>query len=108
MPDKHNLYDELPLRSDGELFTLLAENSNVRIERIVSMGHRSPEDYWYDQDENEWVVVLRGNARIRFEYLDETLELGPGEHVLIPAHQKHRVDWTTEDEPTVWLAVFYK
>jgi len=70
-----------------------------------SLGHASPEGYWYDQDQHEWVVVLKGAARLRFE--DETVEMRPGDFVNIPAHKKHRVEWTTPDEPTVWLAVFY-
>jgi cupin 2 domain-containing protein len=78
----------------------------VRIERIVSHGHASPGGFWYDQDRHEWVVVLTGAARLRFD--DDIVELKPGDFATIPAHTKHRVEWTTPDEPTVWLAVLYR
>ena len=100
-----NLLEDLPQSLPDELVTTLLEAVNVRIERIVSHGHVSPEGLWYDQDQHEWVIVLRGAARIRFE--DGTVEMKPGDFVNIPAHQKHRVEWTTPDEPTIWLAVHY-
>lgn len=77
----------------------------MRIGRIVSHGHASPDGFWYDQARAEWVVVLKGAARLRFE--DGVLEMRPGSFMNIPAHRKHRVEWTTPCEPTVWLAVFY-
>ena len=77
----------------------------MRIERIVSQGHASPPGFWYDQDQHEWVIVLRGRARVRFE--DGLLEMAAGDCINIPAHRKHRVEWTTPEEPTVWLAVHY-
>ena len=80
--------------------------ATCRIERIVSQGHASPEDFWYDQDQDEWVLVLKGAARLRFEG-EEPVEMEPGAHVNIPAHKRHRVEWTTPDEPTIWLAVHY-
>lgn len=101
-----NLYADLPPSLPSELVEVLAEGRQVRIERIVSTGHATPAGSWYDQSEHEWVVVLRGAATLRFES-GETTHLGPGDHQLIPAHQKHRVEWTTPDEPTVWLAVFF-
>ena len=100
-----NLFSDLPQNLPNELLTTLLEATNVRIERIVSHGHASPEGFWYDQDQHEWVVVLTGAARLRFE--DETVEMKPGEFINIPAHKKHRVEWTTPDEPTIWLAVHY-
>lgn len=102
-----NLFTDLPTALPEELVTILAENQHVRIERIVSTGHASPEGFWYDQGEHEWVVVLKGEAKRVFED-GESVQMKPGDHVLIPAHRKHRVDWTTPDEPTVWLAVFYR
>jgi cupin 2 domain-containing protein len=102
-----NLFADLPTVLPEELVTILADNQHVRIERIVSTGHRSPEGFWYDQDEHEWVAVLKGEARLVFED-GEAVPMKPGDHVLIPAHLKHRVEWTTPDEPTVWLAVFYR
>lgn len=101
-----NLFTDVPTNLPEELLTTLLEAANVRIERIVSHGHVSPEGFWYDQDEHEWVIVLKGAATLRFE--DSTLEMKPGDSVNIPAHKKHRVEWTTPDEPTIWLAVFYR
>jgi cupin 2 domain-containing protein len=100
-----NLFTNLPQNLPEELLTTLLEASDVRIERIVSQGHSSPEGFWYDQDQAEWVLVLRGAARLEFE--DRLLEMRPGDFVNIPAHKKHRVAWTTPDEPTIWLAVHY-
>lgn len=102
-----NLFDNLPKALPAELVEVLAENPGVRIERIVSVGHTSPNDWWYDQSEHEWVVVLRGAARLEFAD-GQFLHMHAGDHLLIPAHRKHRVDWTLPDEPTVWLAVFYR
>ena len=100
-----NLFADLPQSLPKELVQTLLTAANVRIERIASHGHASPEGFWYDQDQHEWVVVLQGAARLRFE--DETVELRPGDFVNIPAHRKHRIEWTTPDEPTIWLAVHY-
>lgn len=102
-----NLFHNLPTNLPEELIEVLAQNEQVRIERIVSTGQRSDEGFWYDQDEHEWVIVLSGRARLAFPK-EEPLELGPGDYVFLPAHRKHRVDWTAEDETTVWLAVFFR
>lgn len=101
-----NLFTNLPANLPDELFSTLLVAHNLRIERIVSHGHSSPDGFWYDQDQHEWFVVLKGAARLSIE--GELKELMPGDHINIPAHQKHRVEWTTPDEPTVWLAVFYR
>lgn len=77
----------------------------MRIERIISHGHASPEGFWYDQPLNEWVILLKGVARLQFE--DGMVEMKPGDYVNIPAHKNHRVDWTTPEELTIWLAVHY-
>ncbi|MGO9465183.1 MAG: cupin domain-containing protein [Isosphaeraceae bacterium] len=106
MTNPTNFFTDLPPHLPDELCTTLLDAANVRIERIVSHGHASPEGFWYDQDQHEWVVVLKGAARLRFE--DQTVEMKPGGFVIIPAHKKHRVEWTTPDEPTVWLAVYYR
>jgi len=100
-----NLFADLPQHLPQELIQTLLTVANVRIERIVSHGHASPEGFWYDQDQHEWVVVLNGAARLCFE--DDIVEMKPGDFVNIPAHIKHRVEWTTPDEPTIWLAVHY-
>jgi cupin 2 domain-containing protein len=105
MTNPTNLFNDLPPNLPDELCTTLLDDANVRIERIVSHGNASPEGFWYDQDQHEWVVVVKGAARLRFE--DQTVEMKPGDFVNIPAHKKHRVEWTTSDEPTIWLAVHY-
>lgn len=100
-----NLFSELPSNLPRELLITLLDSANLRIEKIVSYGHASPLGFWYDQDEHEWVVLLRGAARLTIA--GKLVELKPGDFINIPAHQKHRVEWTTPEEPTVWLAVHY-
>lgn len=100
-----NLLTELPDAIATEIVDTLMSHDNVRIERIVSHGQASPDGFWYDQDQCEWVIVLQGAATLRFE--DRSIELRPGDFVTIDAHQKHRVEWTTPDKPTIWLAIFY-
>ena len=98
-----NLFADLPKHLPDELVQTLLAAANVRIERIVSHGHASPEGFWYDQDQHEWVLVLKGAAKVRFE--DGIVEMKAGDFVNIPAHKRHRVEWTTPEEPTIWLAV---
>lgn len=100
-----NLLANLPTSLPEELTTVLAQSSHVRIERIVSTGQASPEGFWYDQGEHEWVVLLQGAATLGFED-GITIDMNPGDYVWIPAHQKHRVERTSTLEPTVWLAIF--
>jgi cupin 2 domain-containing protein len=90
-----------------ECVEVLAQRDGVRIERIVSRGHASPEGFWYDQPEHEWVTIISGAATLEFRDPDERLELKPGGHVLIPARRQHRVAWTAPEEETVWLVVFF-
>lgn len=104
---KNNLWAELPRALPDERTDVLAGAGGVRVERIVSRGHASAPGFWYDQAETEWVAVIRGRARLRFEADAEAVDLGPGDHVTIPPHARHRVEWTTPDEDTVWLAVFF-
>ena len=101
-------FADLPQRLPDELFTTLLEAANVRVERIVSLGHTSPDGFWFDQDQHEWVIVLKGAARLRFEGEEQPDEVKPGDFVNIPAHKKHRVEWTMPNEPTIWLALFYE
>ena len=104
----NNLLDDLPADLPDELFTPLLKASNVRIERIVSHGHASPPGFWYDQDDNEWVVVIEGRAAIEFEGRAEPVELRRGSYMNIPAHAKHRIVSTDPNQKTVWLAVHYR
>ena len=102
-----NLHGQIPTHLPEELFQVLALGDGARIERIVSRGHCSPPGYWYDQPENEWVMVVKGEARLRFEADDRVLTLAEGDYVNIEAHERHRVEWTREGTDTIWLAVFY-
>jgi cupin 2 domain-containing protein len=102
-----NLLRDLPDARAGEIAARLAGGDAVRIERIVSHGEASPPGFWYDQHEDEFVVVLAGAARLRFADGD-AVALGPGDWVDIEAHRRHRVEWTDPYTPTVWLAVFYR
>ena len=101
-----NLLVDLPRDLSTEQFETILKAATVRIERIVSRGHASPPGFWYDQAEHEWVVVLAGAERLRLEGGEPT-EMRPGDYVNIPAHRRHRVEWTHPDEPTVWLAIHY-
>lgn len=100
-----NFFDAIPSQLPQEVFQTLVEAENVRIERIISHGHVSERELWYDQPQDEWVILLQGAARLQFE--DGMVDLQPGDYIAIPAHMKHRVDWTTPVEPTIWLAVHY-
>ncbi len=100
-----NIFRDISRDLSDEVFQTLLQSDSVRIERIVSSGHASPEGFWYDQDQPEWVIVLQGAARLRMN--DAIIDLHPGDYLLIPAHTRHRVEWTTPDEPTIWLAVHF-
>ena len=100
-----NIFDDLPQHLPKEVVQTLIEAADVRIERIISRGHASAADFWYDDPQHEWVIVLTGAARLQFE--DRMIEMKPGDFINIPAFKKHRVDWTTPAEPTVWLGVRY-
>jgi cupin 2 domain-containing protein len=103
-----NIYQDIPVALADELIQTLAGAGGVRIERIVSRGHCSAPGFWYEQAEHEWVLLLKGEACLRFERGDRKLLLMEGDHVTIPAGERHRVEWTRNDgTDTVWLAVFY-
>jgi len=89
----------------AEEFHVLHESSQVRIERIVSHSQASPPEFWYDQEDDEWVLLVRGEAVLEFEGGEE-MRLQTGSYLLIPRHQKHRVQSTSKD--AVWLAVHLK
>ena len=102
-----NLFAGLPTSAPDELVEVLLRTSDLRLERIVSTAHRTPPGEWYDQATDEWVVLLRGSAGLRFADGDEVVLLRPGDFLDIPAHRRHRVEWTDPGEPTVWLALHY-
>ncbi len=99
----NNLFSDIPGDLPDELVETLLAAPNLRIERIVSRGHSSPEGFWYDQQTSEWVLLIAGAARLRFE--KELVEMQPGSFVHIPAHKRHRVEWTDPNQPTIWLAI---
>jgi cupin 2 domain-containing protein len=101
-----NLFDQIPKNAEQELFTALLATDNIRIDRIVSFGQKSPDGFWYDQAENEWVLLIEGTAQIRTG--DQIVDLVAGDSLNIPAGTRHRVEKTDENRRTVWLAVFYK
>ncbi len=109
-PERGDLLAGLPATDTGEAFETLLERDGVRIERIVSRGHASPPGSWYDQEHAEWVLVLRGAARLEVESSDgerEAVELRPGGWIDLPAHRRHRVEWTDPEAATVWLALHW-
>ena len=101
---KSNIYANIPASAKDEITEILAQSKSVRIERIISTGQASAQGFFYDQEENEFVIVLKGKAVIGYED-GTTTELSEGDFLNIPAHLKHRVDFTSN--PTVWLAVFF-
>ena len=104
--EKGSSYTPIPDDLSHELFDTLVQSGEVKIERIVSKGHTSPDSGWYDQEHDEWVIVLKGNASIFFE--DESIvSLAEGEYMNIPAHKRHRVINTSINPETIWLAVHY-
>jgi len=102
-----NLFAGIPPRlADEEITTLLA-SAGLRIERIVSRGQASPPGFWYDQPQAEWVIVLAGRAELRFDDGGTTTRMEPGDWLHIPAHRRHRVEWTDPAQATIWLAVHH-
>ncbi|HLS97526.1 MAG: cupin domain-containing protein [Porticoccaceae bacterium] len=103
-----NLFANIPAALPDELLETLAEGHNVRVERIVSRGHCTPQGQWYDQDEHEWVLLVSGAATLAIDGEVNLVHLGPGDHILLPAHRRHRVLWTDPATDTVWVAVFFR
>lgn len=101
-----NLFSDIPASLPEEVFEDIVSTDHIRIERILSHGHSSPETGWYDQEENEWVMVLAGQGVIEFES-GVVVTLNTGDYINIKAGEKHKVLGTARDEVTVWLAVFY-
>jgi cupin 2 domain-containing protein len=103
-----NLFDTSASDPREEHFSSLVEAQSLKIERIVSYGQASPAGFWFDQDFAEWVAVLAGSAGLRFEGEAELRVLAAGDHILIPARRRHRVEWTDQTQATVWLAVHFR
>ncbi len=95
----------LPDATAGERITPLLATPGARIEQIISAGQASPDGFWYDQDQAEFVLLLAGTAGLRIEGETEVRELRAGDYMLLPAHCRHRVERTSAAPPAVWLAV---
>ena len=103
----NNLFSDIPNDRPDEFLETLLDADSFRIERIVSHGHASPEGFWYDQEKNEFVLVVRGSAGLKLENEDDIVVLKTGDYLNIAAHVKHRVEWTDSTCETIWLAVHY-
>jgi cupin 2 domain-containing protein len=103
-----NLFDRIPAQLPQELIETLHQAPGIRIERIVSRQHASPPGFWYDQEIDEWVLLLSGSAGLRIEGQEAIVKMKPGHALLLPAHQRHRVEWTDSAVDTIWLAIHFK
>ena len=102
-----NLFKDTLHRNREERFETILKTGSFKLEKIVSWGHATPEGQWYDQDTDEWVLLLKGRAGLRMEGRDTELVMAPGDHVHLPAHLKHRVEWTDPEKETVWLTLHF-
>ena len=102
-----SLFKDIPADLAEELFESICSTENVKIERIVSKGHSSPEGFWCDQDRNEFVLIVQGSAGLQIEGEDDIVTLNAGDYLNIGSHVRHRVEWTDPSCETIWLAVHY-
>ncbi len=102
-----NILRDIPNNIPEEIIEEIVSSENIRLERIISKGHSSPPNFWYNQEENEWVILIKGKAKLKFSDENELVELNTGDYINIPSHKKHRVEWTDPKSETIWLAVFY-
>lgn len=103
--EKYNLFTHIEVNKEDEIFLEIFKNETIKVEKIVSNGQKSPDTFWYEQKESEFILLLEGYAILEFE--DKEVELRKGDCLNIQAMQKHRVKFTSVDEPTLWFAVFY-
>ena len=104
--NQKNIFTDLPVFEQGEIFETLLKNKKITIERIVSAGKVSQETDWYDQESDEWVMILKGRASLSFEH-QPTVYLNEGDYIHIPAHLKHKVSWIDPSIKTIWPAIHY-
>jgi len=102
-----NIFSNIPASLPNEVFEDIISTENFLIEKIISRGHTTPKGKWYDQDKNEFVLVLKGNAELRFEKNNELIKMKGGDYINIPARVRHRVEKTDSKEETIWLTVLY-
>ncbi len=104
-PTNSNIFKDIPEQLPEELIECIFKRDTIRIERIISKGHITPAGHWYDQEGDEWVILLQGQATVLYEKDNQSFALTAGDYLLIPAHTRHRVEWTAPELDTVWLAV---
>ncbi|MFQ5652509.1 MAG: cupin domain-containing protein [bacterium] len=104
---KQNIFTDIPDQFSEEILESLVETNQFALKRILSRGQATPRGQWYDQERDEWVVLLSGAAGLSFEGSREVMTLRPGDYLHIPAHRKHRVEWTDRQQATVWLALYF-
>lgn len=102
----NNIYQNIPDYAKTEIFEDILKSENIRIERIISYGPESNDSEWYEQNENEWVILIEGKAKLIFE--DSELILEKGDHINIPAMKRHKVEIIEKENKCIWIAVFYK
>ena len=105
MIEKYNIFEKIKIDKKDEQFFEIFKNDKIKIEKIVSNGQKSPKDFWYEQDKSEKILLLSGFAILEFE--DFEIELKKGDCLNIDVFLKHRVKFTSVDEPTIWFAVSY-
>jgi cupin 2 domain-containing protein len=103
-----NLFSGIPESTVDEIIEPFLKTDHFKLERIISQGQKTPPGEWYDQDTNEWVILLSGSAGLLFEGETDVCVMHPGDYIHIPAHQRHRVEWTDLKKKTIWLALHYK
>jgi cupin 2 domain-containing protein len=103
--EKYNIFEQIIVDKKEEIFFEIFKNKTIKVEKIVSNGQKSPENFWYEQDKSEFILLLEGFAILQFE--NREVELKKGDCLNIEAYQKHKVKFTSLDEPTIWFAVFY-
>lgn len=101
----NNLFDSLVTESDNEIFDMIVKTNNIKLERISSFGNTTSPGEWYDQDDDEWVFLVKGNANILFKKDNELVKMEAGDHILIPKRIKHRVEYTSQD--ALWLTLHH-
>ena len=103
----NNLFEKIPKNLSDEVFDTLMESDGMKLEKIVSLGQKTPEGKWLIQERSEWVILLKGAAKLSFKDTDSIIDLSPGDYLNIPAQRAHRVEWTDPKQKTIWLALHY-
>lgn len=108
MTKLNNIFSEMPMHLTNESFDRILKQGGIEIERIVSKGHATPEGQWYDQNWDEWILLLQGKAILRVQNEVKPIHLQAGDYLLLPKHCRHRVEWTEPSLETIWLAIHWR